>query len=1159
MNSTVFEIVEEKTSSDQIEYEEELPLHLIPFHIRNDEYNSIGTAFAVGPRMYITAAHVLSLEDSTQQENLYIRDTSGEVFKIDTIYKYDTHRDYAMFSVIGRESESWLNIEENVNINIPVFAIGNAHGEGVIIREGLLTSRTPESLNGEWNWLRYSAAASPGNSGGPLTDKEGNVIGIVTAKSENENLNYALPLSETGPADSFSALYRIDYNYIIPVSHARDREERIFETSLPKSIGDLRNELVNIRRETTLKSIDELLSENKDEWFPFDSDGQKQLLQESYTGFFPVIVAEKEDSTWKLIQPKEIENAELSVKGEIRYGKIWGDTFFELKDLNTETVIDLFENPQKMMEKILSGYVLTRNIGSESIRITSLGDAKESSMIKDNWGRNWITANYTIPFADMEILLYALPTPTGIVGLFALIPTSAVFPYRLDFNEMINNITFSYEASLEEWETFLSAVDILPDFLNSTRFQYEPGKDFRWINDRVSLQFDSSLLGITPQSRLHINPYFIQNKDEIIWNLNKIYFYENESKRSYISLERTFPPLSPLDTKVHEKWESLHSAKYPYTGDLIISKEKSYMFENMIPPGSSSNREELNFSWAVGLCIDSELDSRTMNGRFRVLMNGFSLLSPESEAASFGFENYTPQDLSLIDDSTIFQAVSNDNIELVKKFIADRIDLNKRNYEGRTPFMLAARLEKKEIARLLLDNEIDLETIDNYGHTSLLIALRYLPEDICLEIIRKGFHLNTVDQEGYSPLMVAAKKELGSAAQLLINMGADISLKNSAGKDTLYYSCYYGMDELSERLIKNGAPTDGAHSNGFNTLMAAFENSSTRIVDLLIDNGASLNEVTESGWSTLHGALRFGHKDAARKIFHQSTYLTTKSSDKWTPLHLAIRYGNQEIALALIEKGVDLNAANDNQWTPLHLALRYDQPEVAKEIIDRGGEINLRTNADWTPLHFATRNNQPFNARLLIDKGAQINSQTEDGYTALHLALRNEQPQTASFLIEQGADINIQDSTGWSAIHYALRYSTSLISKELIDNGCDLSAKNSNNWTPLLFAIRYQDAAIARYIIEKGGDMSTTNKDQTNALMLAARFNPTVLLDLIDSHFPVNAQNIDGDTALHYAIEGENKGAFFALLQKGADPLLKNKDGKSAKDLLEEAGLEDWL
>lgn len=1159
MNSTVFEIVEEKISTDQIEYEEELPLHLIPYHIRNDEYNSIGTAFSIGPRLYMTAAHVLSLENSTQKESLYIRDNSNKIFEIDQIYKYDTHRDFAVFSVKGRNSQSWLNINKNVDLNIPVFAVGNAHGEGVIIREGLLTSKTPESLNGEWNWLRYSAAASPGNSGGPLTDKEGNVIGIVTAKSENENLNYALPLSETGSDDTYKAIYRIEYNYMIPVSNAKDREERLYETHLPKSVKELRKELICIKRETTDKSVNELLTDNRNEWFPYDDEGQKYLLQQTYTGFFPVIATEKEDSTWSLIQPKDIEHATLSERGEINYGKLWGDTFFELKDLEFRKIKDLFRDPKEMMDEILSGYLLTRKIGNENIRITSLGRSSESKMIKDRWGRKWMTSRYAIPFADMEMLIYAVPTPNGVIGIFALIPTSRVYPYILDFNEMINNVTFSYEASLKEWASFMSAEDLLPDFLLESDFHFESGSDIYLINDRISLQFDSNLIGITPQSRLHINPYFIQNKDEIIWNISNIYYYETESKRSYISIERVYPPLSPTDTKVLEKWDSLHSAKYPFTGELIISKERSYMFEKMIPPGSSSNKEELNFSWSVGLCIDNELNSKEMNSRFRLLMNGFTLLPAEGEAASYGFDNYVPQELTRIENSTIFQAISNNNIELIKKFIDDRSDLNKINYEGRTPFMLAARLGKAEIARLLLDNEIDLFPIDDYGHTSLILALRYLPEDICLDIISKGNQLNTVDQDGYSPLMIAAKNELEDAAELLLNMGVDITNKNNAGKDALYYSCYYGLDDISERLIKNGSPTDGSNSNGYNTLMAAFEHSAPRIVDLLIDNGVSLNEATETGWSTLHGALRFGHREAARKIFHQSSYLETKSSDNWTPLHLATRYDNPEIALALIDKGVELDVPNDNQWTPLHLALRYNQKEIACAIIEKGGNIELTTSAGWTPLLLATRNNQPEIARLLIEKGALLDVQNDNGYTALHLALRYEQPEIATLLIDKGADINLKNSIEWTAIHYAIRYSTKSIAKRLIDESCDLSVRTSNNWTPLLLALRYKDSDLARYIVDHNGEINSVNKDKTNALMLAAKFNPTALNYLLDSSIPINAQNNDGKTALHYAIEGENKGAFFTLIKNGADISIKNNEGKSAEDLIKEEDLKDWL
>jgi S1-C subfamily serine protease len=96
-----------------------------------------------------------------------------------------------------------LPLDRTPALNAVVYAVGNALGTGVVIRDGLYTSDTPEQQDGAWKWMRFSAAASPGNSGGPLLDKDGKVIGVVLMKSANENLNYALPIREVldAPAD----------------------------------------------------------------------------------------------------------------------------------------------------------------------------------------------------------------------------------------------------------------------------------------------------------------------------------------------------------------------------------------------------------------------------------------------------------------------------------------------------------------------------------------------------------------------------------------------------------------------------------------------------------------------------------------------------------------------------------------------------------------------------------------------------------------------------------------------------------------------------------------------------------------------------------------------------------------------------------------------
>ena len=79
MNSTVYEIIVKKTTEDPLTYEEELPLDLIPFHIRTDEYIPIGTAFAIGSNEFLTAAHVFSLSNRTLRPDVYIRDINMNI------------------------------------------------------------------------------------------------------------------------------------------------------------------------------------------------------------------------------------------------------------------------------------------------------------------------------------------------------------------------------------------------------------------------------------------------------------------------------------------------------------------------------------------------------------------------------------------------------------------------------------------------------------------------------------------------------------------------------------------------------------------------------------------------------------------------------------------------------------------------------------------------------------------------------------------------------------------------------------------------------------------------------------------------------------------------------------------------------------------------
>src|SRR6185295_7280583 len=117
------------------------------------------------------------------------------------VLKFSAHQDFVVFTARGITAQP-LTATGTATVDAPVFAVGNALGEGVVIRDGLLTSMTPEDQDGRWKWLRYSAATSPGNSGGPLLNAAGQVIGVVIGKSPNDHLNYALPIEHVLSAGS---------------------------------------------------------------------------------------------------------------------------------------------------------------------------------------------------------------------------------------------------------------------------------------------------------------------------------------------------------------------------------------------------------------------------------------------------------------------------------------------------------------------------------------------------------------------------------------------------------------------------------------------------------------------------------------------------------------------------------------------------------------------------------------------------------------------------------------------------------------------------------------------------------------------------------------------------------------------------------------------
>ena len=158
------------------------------------ESNGFCTGFLVGTNVVLTAAHCLFGTMVIDINNdFYLKTSDGKKHKIKEVLGFDTKKDYLFLKTEGMESYGFLDFAENYKIEQKVYTVGNVHGEGIAIRDGIISSKSTDPDEPEVKFIRYSAGASPGNSGGPLLNAQGEVVALVFASTRTENFNLGTP------------------------------------------------------------------------------------------------------------------------------------------------------------------------------------------------------------------------------------------------------------------------------------------------------------------------------------------------------------------------------------------------------------------------------------------------------------------------------------------------------------------------------------------------------------------------------------------------------------------------------------------------------------------------------------------------------------------------------------------------------------------------------------------------------------------------------------------------------------------------------------------------------------------------------------------------------------------------------------------------------
>jgi len=142
--------------------------------------SSLGSGFVIDPSgLIVTNNHVIEGADE-----IIINFTDGSKLKVTKVLGHDPKTDLALLKVEPKKPLKAVSFGDSSKMRVGdwVMAIGNPFGLGGSVTVGIVSATKRDINAGPYDdFIQTDAAINRGNSGGPLFDMDGEVIGVNTA------------------------------------------------------------------------------------------------------------------------------------------------------------------------------------------------------------------------------------------------------------------------------------------------------------------------------------------------------------------------------------------------------------------------------------------------------------------------------------------------------------------------------------------------------------------------------------------------------------------------------------------------------------------------------------------------------------------------------------------------------------------------------------------------------------------------------------------------------------------------------------------------------------------------------------------------------------------------------------------------------------------
>ncbi|XP_073173122.1 E3 ubiquitin-protein ligase MIB2 isoform X5 [Lepidochelys kempii] len=276
-----------------------------------------------------------------------------------------------------------------------------------------------------------------------------------------------------------------------------------------------------------------------------------------------------------------------------------------------------------------------------------------------------------------------------------------------------------------------------------------------------------------------------------------------------------------------------------------------------------------------------------------------------------------------------------------------------------------------------------------------------------------------------------------------------------------------------EDLVQKYPDKVDIKNQGRTALQVAAHLGRVEVVKILLQANANIDLRDEEGDAALHYAAFGNQAEVVHVLVSQGANANLLNNAKCTAFYVAVNKGFTEIVRILCEHNCDVNLPDSFDDTPLHYAITADLKNIIEILTEVPNiDFTIQNRQGFNLLHHAALKGNKLAIKKILARARQlVDAKKEDGFTALHLAALNNHMEAAEILIREGR--------------------------------CDVNLRNSRNQTPLHLAVTQGHMDLVQLLVREGSD--------------------------------VNAEDEDGDTAMHIVLERQQLMSIMAEEQEGGE------------------------